>query len=305
MNTDESPRAEVLEIKSNSQATLHALGHQDDSSVSRIKASTSRTQLTEADEMLRTKKLETKWRTAQSLRLRVISSTVLPKGKVINISALGADGSFRGAKDGRTYFGCRKRAEKGNKDSQILNDILIPASDPDLTERHRGRHFQIEYDPFRESYFIKDLGTGFGAFVKLDSQLYLRDNNLLHIGESFVVVNLLQSKEDQTPRLRLKLFGGPSTGEVFYFSSGEVAENRVRVGRHPMCEVPIEDGLISKVQLTIRYEGESGWVLVDGDLDHQRGSTNGTWVYLSDEYEVYNGMVFKVNSTLFQAMLWV
>ena len=293
----------MVDMKANNQTSLYAL-HQDESSVSRIKASVPRTQLTEADEVLRTKKLAGKWRTAQNLRLRVVSSTVLPKGKVFNLTALGAESSFRGAKDGRTYFGCRKRAEKGNKDSPILNDLLIPASDPDLTERHRGRHFQIEYDPFREAYFIKDLGTGFGAFVKLDSQLYLRDNNLLHIGESFVVVNLLQSKEEETPKLRLKLFGGPSTGEVFYFSSGE-AENRVRVGRHPMCEVPIEDGLISKVQLTVRYEANSGWVLVDGDLDHQRASTNGTWVYLSDEYEVYNGLVFKVNSTLFQAMLWV
>lgn len=296
----------MVDIKDNTQGnTLLSLGHHNESTVSQIKASVSRPHLTEADEVVRAKKLESKWRTAQHLRLRVISSTVLPKGKVININALSADGAFRGARDGRTYFGCRKRAEKGNKNSPILNDILIPASDPDLTERHRGRHFQIEYDPFREAYFIKDLGTGFGAFVKLDSQLYLRDNNLLHIGESFLVVNLLPGKGEQAPQLRLKLFGGPSTGEVFYFSTEDAPDNRVRVGRHPMCEVPIEDGLISKVQLTVRYEQDNGWVLVDGDLDHQRGSTNGTWVYLSDEFEIYNGMIFKVNSTLFQAMLWV
>jgi hypothetical protein len=225
---------------------------------------------------------------------------------VINISALGAEGSLRSEKDGRTFFGCKKRGEKGNKASTVLNDVIIPASDPELTERHRGRHFQIEYDPFREAYFIKDLGNGFGAFVKLDSQLCLRDNNLLHIGESFVVVNIIPMKTPESaPRLRLKLFGGPSTGEVFYFSTDDIPDNRIRIGRHPMCEIPIDDGLISKVQFTIYYDRESGWVLIDGDMDHQRPSTNGTWVYLSDEYEIYNGMVFKVSSTLFQAMLWV
>ena len=276
-------------------------------SVSRIKSiAAAKGPPSEVDEVLRKKKLDQKWKTAQHLRLRVISSTVLPKGHIINLNALGAEGSLRAEKDGRCYFGCRKRSEKGNKSSAVLNDIIIPASDPNLKERHRGRHFLIEYDPFREAYFIKDLGNGFGAFVKLDSQLILRDNNLLHIGESFVVVNIVAMKtQETTPRLRLKLFGGPSTGEVFYFSSNDLPENRIRVGRHSTCEVPIEDGLISKVQFTVHYEDDSGWTLVDGDMDQQRPSTNGTWVYLSDEYEIYNGMVFKVSSTLFQAMLWV
>jgi hypothetical protein len=29
-------------------------------------------------------------------------------------------------------------------------------------------------------------------------------------------------------------------------------------------------------------------------------SANGTWIYLKDETEVYDGMIFKVNNTLFQ-----
>lgn len=262
--------------------------------------------LNEMDEELRQSKLEAKVKTAQHLRLRVISSTVLTKGTIFNISALGAEDSLRKSRDGRTYFGCKKRAEKGNKASPVVNDILLPTSDQDLSERHRGRHFQIEFDPYRDAYFIKDLGNGFGAFAKLDSQLVLRDNNLLHIGESFVVVNLVPVKaQDPGPRLRLKLFGGPNTGEVFYFSVSELANGRIRVGRNQLCEVPIEDNLISKVQFTIHYEEETGWMLVDGDFEQQRPSTNGTWVYLSEEYEMYNGMVFKVSSTLIQAMLWM
>lgn len=269
-------------------------------------STTVRGLLSEMDEELRRAKLEAKAKSAQHLRLRVVSSSVLPKGTLFNISALGAEESLRKARDGRTYFGCKKRAEKGNKASPVLNDVILPASDPELTERHRGRHFMIEFDPTRDAYFIKDLGNGFGAFAKLDSQLTLRDNNLLHIGESFVVVNLVPGKtQEAEPRLRLKLFGGPNTGEVFYFSVSELVQGRIRVGRNHLCEIPIDDGLISKVQFTVHYEEETGWMLADGDWEQQRPSTNGTWVYLSEEYELYNGMVFKVSSTLIQAMLWI
>ena len=44
------------------------------------------------------------------------------------------------------------------------------------------------------SYLIKDLGIGFGAFVRLDKPLELRDNHLLNMGESFIIVNLIQEK---------------------------------------------------------------------------------------------------------------
>mmetsp|Transcript_16829 Transcript_16829/g.30152 ORF Transcript_16829/g.30152 Transcript_16829/m.30152 type:complete len:103 (+) Transcript_16829:746-1054(+) len=44
----------------------------------------------------------------------------------------------------------------------------------------------------------------------------------------------------------------------------------------------------------------SGWTLVDGDYALQRPSTNGTWLYLSENFEIYSGMVFRANQTLFQ-----
>lgn len=298
VNTDESPPNGVpdeVQIKP-AQVVRDSF-----ESVQKIKAKTAAIPLSDSNEALRQSKLMEKSQSAQNLRLCVVTSTVLPKGKVININALGAEGSLRNARDGRTYFGCKKREQKGDKSAEVINDVLIPAADRELMEKHRGRHFQVEFDPFRDAYFIKDLGNGFGAFVRLDSELFLRDNNLLHIGESFVVVNLTPGSS----KLRLKLFGGPSTGEVFYFAPQNATDSRIRVGRHPVCEVPINDALISKVQFSIQFEEEAGWVLFDGDLDHQRQSTNGTWVYLSDEYEVYNGMVFKVSSTVFQTMLWI
>jgi hypothetical protein len=56
------------------------------------------------------------------------------------------------------------------------------------------------------TYKIKDLGVGYGAFVKLTRPLVLRDNFLLNMGESYIVANLIKSPEDGVLKLRLKIF---------------------------------------------------------------------------------------------------
>ena len=60
--------------------------------------------------------------------------------------------------------------------------------------------------------------------------------------------------------------------------------------------------MLSKVQCTIFYTSVSGWMLVDGDLSHSRASTNGTWMYLNEDFEIYHGMIFKTNQSLFEVI---
>ena len=74
------------------------------------------------------------------------------------------------------------------------------------------------------NYFIKDLGVGYGVFVKQDQPVTLKDNMLINVGEAYIVVNLVQGEEDQNDsevkdlrgqgevNLKLKIFGGPSGG---------------------------------------------------------------------------------------------
>lgn len=83
---------------------------------------------------------------------------------------------------------------------------MIPTKNEEEKEKHRGRQFQIFYDPDTTSYKIKDLGIGYGAFVKLTRPLALRDNFLLNMGESYIVANLIKGAEDQQVKLRLKIF---------------------------------------------------------------------------------------------------
>ena len=41
---------------------------------------------------------------------------------------------------------------------------------------------------------MRDLGIGFGAFVRIENPTELRDNYLLNMGESFIIVNIVNEK---------------------------------------------------------------------------------------------------------------
>lgn len=209
------------------------------------------------------------------LGLKVISSNTLPQGTTLNINPEGYEHSLRNTKDGVTYFGCKKRDKSsGDKSGAIINDVLMRISDPETAEKHRGRHFEVTYKAETKGYWIRDLGVGFGAFLRLDSTVKLRDNSLLNLGESFIVVNL--EPPTDRPRLKLKLFGGPCKGEVFSFAEREYRDSHVHIGRLPTCEIIIDDNLISKCHTSIWFQHDS-WVVCDGDVEKMRNSTNGTW----------------------------
>lgn len=104
---------------------------------------------------------------------------------------------------------------------------------------------------------------------------------LINVGEAYIVVNLLQGNminqdsdlllyhqtenheasenqvqsvhvekgfeedlDDDGIRLKLKIFGGPSAGEI-YFYKPELNKNII-IGRTPDCEIRINDKLLSK-----------------------------------------------------------
>ena len=48
----------------------------------------------------------------------------------------------------------------------------------------------------------------------------------------------------------------------------------------------------------INYKEDEGWILIDGQKN--KPSTNGTWIYINDQYTIYNKMIFKTNQNIFQ-----
>lgn len=85
-------------------------------------------------------------------------------------------------------------SQRGDKNQEVINDFLIEPKDMETGLRHRGRHFQIEYSIEDDSYFIRDLGVGQGAFVRLEKPLELKNNHLINIGNAFIIVNFIMGK---------------------------------------------------------------------------------------------------------------
>lgn len=72
-----------------------------------------------------------------------------------------------------------------------LLDFIIPNTNEEEVVKHQGRQFQIAFEPDCLKYKIKDLGIGYGVFVKLTDNLVLKDNFLINMGESYIVANLM------------------------------------------------------------------------------------------------------------------
>lgn len=72
------------------------------------------------------------------------------------------------------------------------------------------------------------------------------------------------------------------------------------IGRTPNCDIRIDDKLLSKSQAHIKCN-DGMWTLNDGY--NNKPSTNGTWLYLNEDFEMFDGMVFKANQTIFEVKL--
>jgi len=59
---------------------------------------------------------------------------------------------------------------------RVVNDFVIPNKNPQTAEQHRGRHFQIQFDLNSYNYFIKDLGVGYGVFVRQEEPIVSADS---------------------------------------------------------------------------------------------------------------------------------
>ena len=244
---------------------------------------------------------------APILNIEVISSSTDPKGTLLQINAKGLVNSQRNANDGISYFGY----EEGNK-VNTLDYIITPKEEARdcLDERFFGKHFQIKYEPSDSKYYLKDLGHGFGTFIKISSLVQIKNNLLINIGENYIVFTLGQEedtvmtklnspdKEDYDNMINIKVFSGNVRQDVLSFTP---KKSPFTLGRSPDCEILIDDSMLSRVHCTISFKG-GYWYIMDGsiiDEDEVRKSTNGTWVYAFEDMEITEQMTFKANHNLF------
>ena len=188
---------------------------------------------------------------------------------------------------------------------------MIPAVKADEKEKHQGRQFQIRYDFSQDNYLVKDLGIGYGVFTESIGAIPLRDNQLINMGESYMVTNLVTATEEEEfdfnegnpiSKVKLRVFSVSKSDTPDLYSFVD-PEQELIIGRSPNCDIRIDDELLSKMQSTIAFDrDQQQWCITDGYKD--KPSTNGTWIYLNEEVPIHSGMLLKSNQTFFQANLY-
>ena len=120
---------------------------------------------------------------------------------------------------------------------------------------------------------------------------------LINMGESYIVTNL----PDDQQKVKLRVFSVVRAEQPDLFTLSH-KDQVVVLGRSPNCDVRVDDDLLSKMQATIYFSQEQQrWVIQDGYKESR--STNGTWIYVSEEVPLKTGMLFKSNQTFFSAQI--
>ena len=225
-----------------------------------------------------------------SLDLEVINSWILPKGLLLHINYQGLENSLRKIKDGITYFGFLKDYNQDDNNSEI--DYIINPKGEEYDDRYVGRHFKIEYYSNNNKYYIQDLGFGYGTFIKIIDELKIYDNYLINIGETYIVFKLSDNNT-----MNIKIFSGNEKYEPYVFKYN--INKPILIGRDCDCDISIEDKRLSRFHCNINYDINNNiWLLKDGNKNSK--STNGTWLYAAENYQIYDGMIFKTNHNLFK-----
>jgi len=232
------------------------------------------------------------------LDLEVINSWNLPKGLKIHITKDHLENSLRNMNDGKIYFGFQKDLNESEERPYI--DYLLLPKDIEYDEKFIGVHFQIKYDENNFKYYIKDLGSGYGTFVKLIEPMKIKNNLLINIGETFIVFTINEN-EEKNDILILKIFTGNEQSEIFEFKP---EKKIIRIGRDISSDVYIEDKMISRKHCHIYYENngnnseeKNNWFIKDGDLNGKK-SANDTWLYILEDTLIYDQMIIKTNHNL-------
>ena len=231
------------------------------------------------------------------LDLEILNSWNLPIGLQLHLDEFGLKNSIRNKGDGFTYFGFQTE-ESLNTEPFI--DYLLGPKDQEYDEQFVGKHFQIRYDNDTKKYYIKDLGNGFGTFIKLINEQKIKDNLLINIGETYIVFSFNNDNENE---IIIKLFSGEEQQNTYTFNSDN--QKCIIIGRDSyLCDIIIDDKMLSRVHCCINYKEKKkkkGWYIKDGNLQGKK-STNDTWFYSAEETLIYNQMIFKTNHNLFKCL---
>ena len=145
------------------------------------------------------------------------------------------------------------------------------------------------------------MGVGYGTFYKLEQETIIKENNIINIGESYLIFTFNKNKKEENQEIQeddlfLKIYSNEGQYEPLIIPKNN--DNKIyTLGRSDKCNVTIKDKMLSRVHCILFYL-DNNWYIKDGN---EKGieSTNGTWLYALEEIEIKEGMKFKSNSCNF------
>ena len=264
------------------------------------------------------------------LNLSVVSTTLNYDKNSYDITPKGLKDSKRNAKDGIVLFGYERKNNKSkdylksNDDNTntfnnnlcnddigkdfLLNDFIFPIEEKeDNYSLYELPNFAIFYNVEDDNYYIKDFNTGVGALMKI-KKYKMEGNTLINIGGNYLVVYIENNK------ITIKIFNNSilentskkdQNSITYDLKEFEVDQSKnfvLNIGRNQVCNIIIEDMMLSKIQCRIEYSiNDKCFYLYDGD--GKKESTNGTWVFILNPTKITNNFMFKAEHTLFVANL--
>ena len=247
---------------------------------------------------------------APKLELIIVESLFLEENLKIKINATGLENdSLRNKKDGCIYFGLLSPSDENiNKkiDFNTGNNEIINTKN----DIHYGLQFRIKFDIEEYSYFIKDysFGNGYGTFMKVLNEIKIRDNTLINIGNNYIVftfgVDELAPEENDTidenqKILSVKVFRGELVNYSYVFNQAQI--NKILIGKDEKCNIVLNDDLLEDVHCVIEFKNKKGWTISDG-YDNKK-TENGTWICLSEETKIFEGMLIQSNQNIYKCHL--
>ena len=243
---------------------------------------------------------------SKKLMLEIMSFDTAEKFINIEIDPFGYVNSKREKKDGITYFGYEVQKGVGNFE---VDYVLKNNDSYYYDDAFNGRHFMIKFNPDDLNYYIKDLGRGFGTFIKIQEWTELKNNLLLNIGENYIVFSLGDDEEENEKEindrnynsLNIKIFSVYAEQKLYQFLPSNCP---ITIGRSSDNSIFIEDDMLSRIHCTIDYNNEK-WYINDGYAkngireEEIKKSTNNSWIYAYEEIPITDKMIFKANHNLF------
>ena len=192
---------------------------------------------------------------------------------------------------------------------QNIIDFFLPIhkkiENTDETERNiesknnnknNGIFFKIQYDFFTHKYYLKDMGNGSGTYKKIDNAT-INDNSIINIGDTLLIfsyqIYLNFENNDKIKNhkiLFLKIYSGEEEFQPIILGKDK---ELYTIGRAKDADISINDITLSRINCFLYYNNDI-WKIQDGNQNGEY-STNGTWIYVFEETEIIDNMIFKSN----------